>query len=238
MTYGSQLYGETTSGGDEEDSTDSGPACQNPVTEELASGLPEPFPAHPTSGNYKLICTIGRQFEQEVENIDSLSAASSVQDAETIDQLTELGKLVGVLPLENESLDRYRARVVIGFIKVTNEATINGILNALAVSLKLDSPEPIGYAEPSGGEHGTVELSFPLSVFDDIDLTPQELAQIIDDELLAAGYRIEALSRGTFTYISPEDYQVDDFDATKGYDGLDANGDPKDNGGTYAGVIG
>ncbi len=57
--------------------------------------------------------------------------------------------------------------------------------------------------------------------------------------------RIEVLTIGTFTYTDTDSYSGGDpydpgsqtSDASKGYDGLDANGDPKDNGGTYAGAL-
>jgi hypothetical protein len=42
---------------------------------------------------------------------------------------------------------------------------------------------------------------------------------------------------GTFTYITPTQYNDGLSEAQYGYDGLDINGDPKDNGGTYAAVL-
>jgi hypothetical protein len=70
------------------------------------------------------------------------------------------------------------------------------------------------------------------------------------DKQSAAGFRIDIRSRGTFTYIGDDEYTGAydssnggydptelSSDATKGYDGLDSNGNPKDNGGTYAGLL-
>lgn len=150
-----------------------------------------------------------------------------------IGPLKQMGLLVDTLPETNETVYRYRLRLATQFIKLTSEGTIPDILTAVETLLDLDSQSSISFNEFSAG----MELTLPQKAVDETALNTSEILQLIDDNILTVGYNMQGTVSGTFTYITPNDYNNNAHDASKGYDGLDANGDPKDNGGTYAGVI-
>lgn len=154
---------------------------------------------------------------------------------ETLTQLRALGSLISVPPQEEERIEHYRARLIAEFSVLTGEATIDTLISTAAEILQT-SQRNISFSEPYQGEHGTAEIGLPSVPLDEQQLNDTEVIQILD-QLIPAGYRLQGLRTGTFTYISPSDYDVSNFDEDRGYDGLGANGEPKENGGTYAGVI-
>jgi len=167
----------------------------------------------------------------------NITGSGTVRTTEEIliDRLYELGKLIERPPRANEGYESYRARLIAGFAVAASKATIGGLLDA--VSIILDIPTTaIDFSEPAGGENGTAQIGVPSEALTDSNISQTDLVNNLED-LIPAGYRIEATSIGTFTYITPTDYDNDLHDSSKGYDGLDTNGDPKNNGGTYAGVI-
>lgn len=159
----------------------------------------------------------------------------NVSDAWIVSTLSAMGEMVDLPPEKGESADRYRERLISRFALATNEGTINEFLQNAAEILDT-SPSVLDYSEPSGGENGTASLTIPGAVLSDSGLDEASVADVLGD-LLAASYRLDASTKGTFTYITPSNYNNNNHDASKGYDGLDGNGDPKDNGGTYAGLI-
>lgn len=167
--------------------------------------------------------------------LDNDGGTIKVDEDFIINRLAELGRMVNLPPDEGETASHYRARLIVEFSLLSTEGTIRDVLTTAAEIFSV-SEEKIGYQEPAGGENGTVQLKFPSQALDELELSGAEATNILD-RVLAAGYRIEGVTVGTFTYITPEDYNDGNHDASKGYDGLDANGDPKDNGGTYAGTI-
>lgn len=205
------------------------------TTREIARGLPEIFPNSPNSDNYKLLEAVGASADTTNSDIDDINIATRVQKAETIAQLEKLGALVGITYNAGETKDHFRARINAEYSLATCEGTIEDVLVTTANILGA-SPSSITYGEPSAGENGTIELSLPQNALDQSALSETEAGDFIN-RLLAASYRVDAVSVGSFTYITPTDYNNNNHDATLGYDGLDANGDPKDNGGTYAGLI-
>lgn len=154
---------------------------------------------------------------------------------EAIARLEELAKLIDVSPRDGEGVEHYQARIIAEYSLVTGRGTIEDLINTTAEILSTN-PSNIEFNEPSGGENGTAELTLPGAPLNEHELDDAELVSILD-RLIPAGYRLEGLRTGTFTYITPAQYDISDFNTSRGYDGLDGNGDPKDNGGTYAGVI-
>ena len=207
----------------------------NSETDELVYALPPWMPKNPDSGNYKLLAPIGDKIEEYDEDVTAVDRATTVQHADTIDQLIELAKLVDLVPKTSEGKEKYRARVLAEFQLSTNEGTPPQIIQNTATILDID-PEKVDYDELS--EPGVIQLKLPGDALDALSITNAELSSIID-RLVGAGVRVESIVKGTFTYISETDYNDVGFthDVTNGYDGLDSNGYPKDNGGTYAGLI-
>jgi len=202
-------------------------------TDYLLRRLPPWMPKDESTGNYKLVDTIGRALGRLESDVQTLDEAVTVQEANTIDQLRRLAQLVGVPPRENEPVEQYRARVIAEYQKMTSEGTPAHVINNAATILDC-SPSEIGYEKLA--ENGVARLDVPGTALDQVSLDQNEFVSIITEHA-AAGFRIEATIRGTFTYVTPTEYQNSNFDSSRGYDGLDSNGNPKDNGGTYAGLI-
>jgi len=165
-----------------------------------------------------------------------VSGSLSVDDEFAIERLAELGKLIETPPRENETYDHYKARLIVEYAKLTGEATISDLLTAAAEMMALDSQTPLGYTEPAGNERGTARLNIPQRGIDNTTLSGSEVATLLE-KLVPISYRLESVVLGTFTYITEADYNNNNHDSSKGYNGLDNNGDPKDNGGTYAGFL-
>lgn len=200
---------------------------------EILSALPPWMPDHESQGNFKLLDVIGRAIDRIEGDVADVDNASNVQTAESVEQLRELATLVDLPPLDGESLEKYRTRSIAKYQTITTEGSAEQLLNNTATILETDISN-IGYIDLD--ENGAIQLKLPGSAVDNSPLTTDELISNINNQS-AAGFRVEASLKGTFTYITPTDYNNGNHDATKGYDGLDANGDPKDNGGTYAGLI-
>lgn len=204
---------------------------------ELAAGLPDYLPRGEGSKNRDLLRGIANSIDDTTRNIIAAEKAVQVQRAETLDQLERIGQEMELPPNEGESLEHYRARLLAESQIATSEGTIRDIIMGASTVLDVDS-EKIEYTEPTYGstENGTVGIGLPVDALDNTTLSDAETATYID-RLASVGARVESITFGSFTYITPTDYNNSNHDATKGYDGLDANGDPKDNGGTYAGLI-
>lgn len=194
--------------------------------------IPGWMPSDTSTGNFKLLDTVGHAIDRLDADIEDVDNASSVQDAETVAQIEELAKIVTIPSEQNEGTDKYRSRVVVEFQQLTNEGSTEELINNVATILDVD-PTKIHFRKIA---HGEVTLTIPGNALDALSITSSEFVDIAQD-LAAAGFNLDSIRRGTFTYITPTEYNNATFDASKGYDGLDANGDPKDNGGTYAGLI-
>lgn len=214
--------------------------------DDLFRGLPAWMPTDESSGNFKLLDVVGRNIDALDADIEAVDKASTPQDATSVAQLRQLAKLVALPPEGGESTSKYRARVIAEFQTYTAEGTARELIENAATLLDLD-PEQIEYSQLS--ENGVVSLNIPNKALENVSLTGTQFADIIEKHV-AAGYRVETTLSGTFTYLGttaytgPYDAASGGYDstqlasdATKGHDGLDINGDPKDTGGTYAGVI-
>jgi len=201
------------------------------TTEALARGLPEYYPISEASNNYKLM-------QAPAEQADSLDGAiEDAEDALTVTtpdtNLRRFGKLVGITKRDGESADHYRARVLAEFALATCEGTESDVLDGLATIIGI---APSNFELDDRSAPGRANVSLPANALDDQALDQSELREIVE-RLLAASYALDVIVSGTFTYITPSAYNINDHDASKAYDGLDSNDEPKDNGGTYAGVI-
>lgn len=213
---------------------------------EIIDKLPTYMARHPGSGNFKLLDVVGQLFDRTEADIKELDNATSVQEADSVEQLENLSQLVNLNPKDGTTLGKYRDRSIAEFQMMTSEGTAEDILGAASTILNIDIKR-IDYRKLD--ENGAVNLMLPSSALDSSELADEEIAEIISKQA-AAGFRIQATRRGTFTYLPESAYSGPyddanggydetqlDSDPEKGYDGLDADGNPKDNGGTYAGLI-
>lgn len=195
--------------------------------------LPPWMPKEESDGNFKLLDVVGRGFDRLDGEIDEVDKATSIQEAENKQSIREIARLVEEPPKRGETIEEYRLRVIASFQKLTTEGTLEDIFGNIATLLDI-SIENITYEDlPANGE---ILLGVPGSAMEGVALSQPEFAEVLKEQT-AAGYKIEVTSEGTFTYITPSDYNSGYHDASLGFDGLDVNGDPKDNGGTYAGVL-
>jgi hypothetical protein len=180
----------------------------------------------------------GELFTIELTNNGTINNFSevTVDDEWATDRLRPFGRLVDVLPNEGEKFSRYKARVLAEYAISTCEGTISDIIETTAYIIDVDSSSII-YEEPApGAENGTVEMKLPSNALDESSLSEQDITDAAE-RLLAASYRLRSIRLGTLEYKSLADVNANNNNPDKGYDGLDANGDPKDTGGTYAGLI-
>lgn len=201
--------------------------------EYLLRRLPSWMPRAEDTGNFKLLDTVGRAIDRLDHDIRDIDNANTVQYAETTPQLEELAKLVDLPSKENESREKYRSRTIAEFQTMTTEGTPADVIINAATLLDID-PTEITYKKLN--ENGVVSLGLPGKALDSQNISDTEFVEIITKHA-AAGFRIEATVRGTFTYITPSDYQNGNHDPDRAYTGLDSNGEPKDTGGTYAGLL-
>jgi len=207
--------------------------------------IPGWMPTDRSTGNFKLLDTVGHAIDRLDDDIESLDKATTVQDAETVDQLEELAELVSLPAKQNEGKEKYRSRLIAEFQQMTNEGSTRELIENTATILDVEE-EKIGFKK---AHHGLIQLTVPGNALDSLSINSSEFVSITG-QLVAAGFNINAIRRGTFTYIDDSKYggPYDSAnggydpgeltsDPAKGHDGLDANGDPKDNGGTYAGLI-
>jgi len=194
--------------------------------------LPAWMPTDTRTGNFKLLDTVGHAIDRLDEDIETVDNAITPQEAETVSQLEELAKLVSLPSKQSEGVEKYRTRVLVEFQHVTNEGSINELVSNVATLLDV----PIGKIDFRKNGHGSVTVAVPGNALDSLNITNAEFVEIAKS-LVAAGFELSAIRRGTFTYTTPTEYNNANYEASKGYDGLDAGGSPKDNGGTYAGLI-
>jgi hypothetical protein len=152
---------------------------------------------------------------------------------EFIQRLEKLGAMVQVYPYDGESIAHYRARIIAEFSLMTAEGTFEDLLTLAATIFSVDEETIVIDDRIAPAE---AEIEIPAKGIQNTELNDSEIAGILE-RVIPASYSLSALQRGTFTYITPSQYGLNYHDAPKGYDGLDTNGDPKDNGGTYAGLI-
>lgn len=201
--------------------------------EDILDELPPWMPRSESTGNFKLLDAVGRGFDRLKEDIETANKATNPQTAESIGQLKQLGKIVETKPKTEESVNKYRRRLVGEFQITTNEATLEDIFKNISTLLDIQV-ESIGYNQ--GTESNSIILSVPANSIDSISLTQEEFAEILNKQV-AAGFNIDLQSRGTFTYRTVGSYENEVNNTDKGYDGLDSNNNPKNNGGTYAGLL-
>lgn len=212
----------------------SGSGTASEAGKDLVRGLPPYFPKDEQSGNFHLLDVVGRAIERMDADLKDVDRAATLQHADTTPSIEQIAEIVQVDPKSGESKDKYRARVLGEFQTLTSEGTVGDMLINASVILNTDI-ENLIYERL---EPGYFSLKVPGKSIDLLALTDAEFAEIMAQQA-AAGYTVDVQKLGTFTYIRQSQYEDTNFthDPDKGYDGLDANGDPKGNGGTYSGIL-
>jgi hypothetical protein len=200
--------------------------------ERLAAGLPEWLPRGPETENAKLLEAVGTGLDRIEADFREAGNAVHPQTAGSIALLEKLGARMGVSPLPGETKESYRVRVMAAHQLLTTEGTADELLGNLATLL---GARPRSLKVRESTEPGTFTIAVPSEALSNIGLSTEALNDIVKDQL-AAGYRPIITASGTLNYISADEYDAGDYDASAGYDGLDA-GEPTGEGGTYGSLL-
>lgn len=200
---------------------------------ELLRDLPPEFPIDEGSENYKLFEPVGKGIERTDLDIAVADSNSTVQTADNIGSLWELAKLVDLPLRSNEGREEYRARTISEFQLNTSRGTADDIITIASILLS-SPPESIEYRDSD--EAGVGVLGLPNSGIKDLQIDVSDFIDVIQNNA-AAGYRIEAFRIGTFEYRAPEDYGNNVNQMDYGYGGIDQDGNPDGQGGTYSGLL-
>lgn len=145
------------------------------VTDTILRNLPEFFKTVGDSNHEKVLRQIGDRLAKHNDDIQDISWATFVKEADEMDELRALGEYVGVQPRSDEDIENYRDRLLIEYQIYTSEGTIADVINLFSNVLETD-PRNIEYDEPGTGlENGTIEVSFPRSEVDSVSFSISEL---------------------------------------------------------------
>lgn len=200
---------------------------------ELTKLLPSFFSRDVNSSNFKLLEPVGKQVDGVEEDIEDISDATFVQTANSIGELFELSKLVGLSPKTNEPLEIYRSRILAQFQLYTSEATAEDLLNTLSLLMNT-SRSNFRYTEFDSG--AVILFGIPSNALENSIVSTSELLDILNNNV-AAGYRVGANIPGAFSHRSIDDYNNNINDPEAAYGGLDENGDVDESGGNYSGLL-
>jgi hypothetical protein len=169
-------------------------------------------------------------------DLDSLAeqAGKSMdpQTADTIEELRPFGELLGLQPDTSRSVEVYRKRILAKYQQLSVTGRPNEVLNFITFLFNID-PGKVTIKNPDGQAYLTASL--PTQVLENTLLTSSEISSLIED-VTAAGLGAEIQRVGTLDYISETELNNGNYDASKGYATLDANGNVT-SGGTYGTVF-
>lgn len=206
------------------------------LTERMVDSLPPWLNKNPDKNNHSILSGPGEKLEAIDAEIENIEDAIHVQTATTIGELAMLADMVDISPRENESLEHFRSRTIAEYQITSAQGDINGLINGVASFLKITNSSVIYSEDPQGG--GSAQLTVPGNATSRTNLTPSEVG-LYAEKLIAPSYRLDVIEQGTLKYVTPEFYSdTSDWSDTPGYTGLDADGNVKDGGGSYSGVIG
>jgi hypothetical protein len=198
---------------------------------DLVRALPPWMPKDKGSGNFALLDVIGRSIDDLDADLSQVDSESKIQYASHKGSIEQIGDPFGTISKTDEPVEKFRLRTFTEYQSITSEGTINGLLNRVGGLLDVD-PSVITYDELAAN----IKVGIPSKAANNLPLSVAEFSANLN-LLIPAGYKLDLIMLGTFTYITPTQYTDGLSEVQYGYDGLDTNGDPKDNGGTYAAVL-
>lgn len=198
---------------------------------DLVRALPPWMPKDERSGNFALLDVIGHAMDDLNSDLSKIDSESKIQYASKTGSIEQIGDPFGAVSKTNEPVEKYRLRTFTEYQSITSEGTIDGLLNRIGGLLDVD-PSVITYDELAAN----MKIGIPSKAANNLPLSVEEFSSNLN-LLVPAGYKLDLIMLGTFTYITPAQYTDELSEAEYGYDGLDTNGDPKDSGGTYAAVL-
>jgi len=184
----------------------------------------------PTEGDTeKLFIPAAESLHDLDEEIKETQAGLYLETASTFAEVEKLGEIVGVSPADSDTLQYYKKRVATQYQQLSQSGNPVDILSYASTLFEVDK-ETLTLDFIDG--KAKFKLSAPTGA---IESNVQNTSNAVDvfQEITAATFSADVIGRGTLEYITESEYQNSNYDSSKGYDGLDSNGDPKGNGGTY-----
>ena len=196
-------------------------------TEDLVRALPNWMPKDPNSGNFSLLVPAGRALERTETDIETIDKETALQYASEIGSVELISEPIGTTQKTNDSIEKYRLRAISEFQSITNESTVNDILERISSLVDVDVGN-LEYEEQSGFSI----VYIPSKAIENLTIFVNEFSTIVGS-LSVAGYTINIQVIGTLNFVTPEQYQSGEYDPEFGYGTVDGNG----SGGTYSSII-
>lgn len=200
-------------------------------TEDLVRALPNWMPKDPKSGNFSLLIPAGQRIERAEADIETIKNETILQYASKIGSIELISESVGAPQSKNDSVEKYRLKTISEFQSITNESTIDNILQRISSLLNVNI-ENLEYEE----QNGFSIIYIPSLALENLTISVNEFSTIVNS-LSVAGYSIDIQITGTLDFVTPEQYQSGEYDSEFGYDSLDTDGEPGGTGGTYSAII-
>jgi len=200
-------------------------------TEDLVRALPNWMPKDPKSGNFSLLIPAGQRIERAEADIETIKNETILQYASKIGSIKLISESVGAPQSKNDSVEKYRLKTISEFQSITNESTIDNILQRISSLLNVNI-ENLEYEE----QNGFSIIYIPSLALENLTISVNEFSTIVNS-LSVAGYSIDIQITGTLDFVTPEQYQSGEYDSEFGYDSLDTDGEPGGTGGTYSAII-
>jgi len=196
----------------------------NAIEEDLDPWLPR-------TGEWKHIIEGAASGSSELHHdIKEVERGLKLQKAETKAEISQIAYPAQISSESGESLESYRARALKNLQTLTSFGTPKDIIDLTAAILGVEIRE-VRLEEVDSKP--TFRVKVPLTSIETNIGSESETAEILLDGT-AASFGVEVFGIGTLDYISESDYENGNYDTSRGYATLDANGDVTD-GGTYSG---
>lgn len=202
----------------------------NEARERLEGHIKPPFDTSEGSQFDRLLDTFASEFEVAESELEEVHLASFIETAHGR-QLDKFGEFLQTPRQTGETDDHYRGRLVTQLAALTGGGTIWAIKQVCATLLKIDPSDAV-IEEDFGTEPARFILTLEGHVIENSPVSAEEVRGFLETAR-AAGVRVEARTLGGFTHRA----QGDVSDPAKGYDSLDETGQPRGEGGGYAGLI-
>lgn len=164
------------------------------------------------SNNENLLLPAVEELEKISGDIESADLASTVQTASE-DQLRKLSPLVEINQHDNEPLEVFRSRVLVGFLANVSSGTLPDLYEAVSIVLDIDKSRVDIVEWYTYGRSATITIDVPDGALSDRSLTDQQFIDIID-RIVAAGVGLglenEINVTETLVVKDEADPQVDD----------------------------
>lgn len=163
------------------------------------------------------------------QDISSAKDGLRPQTAESKEELSKFGSLIGIEASPNESVELYRQDVTAQYQQLTASGTPHEILTFLSRFLGV-SQSNIELEQKD--ESATFSAKIPLQSIKEKGASEESVKEIAQ-KITAATYGIDLIGTGTLEYVTATEYYAESYDPQFGYATLDADGNVND-GGTYS----